>query len=151
MATLKSDNLLPGGCVPIPQEGLMTPGWETGSLRLDTRRLARQQTWDHLELIKCNYNNYIKINIMHEGICNNKFHYCIHFHFSNKGQRNDPLIFHSTWKRIFNQSTIQPPRIVEMHNRKYKSSINTLVTDSITWYILHVLHVTDQRQFHNAY
>ena len=39
----------------------MTPGRETGSLRLDTRRLARQQTWDHLKLIKRNYNNYIKI------------------------------------------------------------------------------------------
>ena len=39
----------------------MTPGRETGSLRLDTRRLARQQTWDHLELIKLNYNNYINM------------------------------------------------------------------------------------------
>ena len=48
------------GGIPIPQEGLTTLG-QTGSLWLDTRRLARQETWGHLGLIKRNYNNYIKI------------------------------------------------------------------------------------------
>ena len=50
----------PGGRIPIPQEGLTTLG-QTGSLWLDTRRLARQETWGHIGLIKRNYNNYIKI------------------------------------------------------------------------------------------
>ena len=51
----------PAGAFQYPKMGLTTPGRETGSLRLDTRRLARQQIWDHLELIKRNYNNYIKM------------------------------------------------------------------------------------------